>query len=213
MDDQELDHLRARLTFLVVIQEKLETCTDDVQRGLLNAMLVLAESGATSEVIMPLVDLYSDQGTGKKRRKVALRCTLAIFSAALTALKAGRMVDDVIAEVATPNGIGRKELKNFRDRLNRGLSDEASANAYKAALSGFKKMTKAEILTHLARATLKVSDSLAFRTATGLNLVTPIAPEYCQRPGLGRWFNGARLRLLELAAFRLFLAALYLRGL
>ena len=59
----ELDHLRARLTFLVVIQDKLETCTDDVQRGLLNAMRVLAEAGAPSEVIMPLLDLYSDQGT------------------------------------------------------------------------------------------------------------------------------------------------------
>ena len=65
------------------------------------------------------------------------------------------MVDDVIAEVATPNGISRKELKNFRDQLNRGLSDDASANAYKAAFSGFEKMTKAEILAHLARASVK----------------------------------------------------------
>ena len=52
LNDQELDHLRARLTFLVRLQEKLETCTDDVQRGLLNAMRVLAEAGAPSEVIM-----------------------------------------------------------------------------------------------------------------------------------------------------------------
>ena len=61
----------------------------------------------------------------------------------------------MIAEIATPNGISRKELKNFRDRLNRGLSDEASTSAYKAALSGFEKMTKAEILAHLGRASVK----------------------------------------------------------
>src|SRR6476646_9336942 len=67
--------------------------------------------------------------------------------------------------------------------------------------------------SHPSLITEKVSDSLAFRTATGLSLVTSVAPECCQRPGLGSWFGGARLRRLELAALRLFLAALYLRSL
>jgi hypothetical protein len=39
-------------------------------------------------------------------------------------------VDDVIAEVATPNGIDRKDLKNFRNRLNRGRAHWRDENAY-----------------------------------------------------------------------------------
>jgi hypothetical protein len=151
MDEQLLERLRSQLTFLIVIDEQLESCTDELQRTLLNAMRALAEAGAPVEEIMPLVDLYSGKGPGKKRRKVGLRCTLAIYSAAVTALKKGRPIDAVIAEVATPNGISRKELKNFRDRLNRGLADAASMNAYKSALSSCEKMTKAEILSFLAR--------------------------------------------------------------
>jgi hypothetical protein len=150
-DDQVLERLRSQLTLLAVIDERLETCTDETQRGLLKAMRALAEVGSPSEVIMPLVDLYFAKGPGKKRRKIGLRCTLAVFSAAVTILKKGHPVDAVIAEVATPNAISRKELKNFRDRLNRGLADAASVNAYKAALNAFEKMTKAEILSFLAR--------------------------------------------------------------
>jgi hypothetical protein len=152
MDDEgSLGRLRSQLTLLAVIHERLETCTDETQRALLNAMRVLAEAGSPPEEIMPLADFYFANRPGKKRRKIGLRCTLAVFSAAVTILKKGHPIDAVIAEVATPNGISRKELKNFRDRFNRGLADAASVNAYKCALSAFEKMTKAEILSFLGK--------------------------------------------------------------
>jgi hypothetical protein len=66
-------------------------------------------------------------------------------------LKKDKTVDAAIAEVATLNGSSRKDLKNFRDRLNRGLADATSMNLYKLGLSWFEKMTEAEIMSQLDR--------------------------------------------------------------
>jgi hypothetical protein len=60
-------------------------------------------------------------------------------------------MDDVIAEVATPNRIDRKELKNFRDRLNRGLIDDGTETVYRLMLADFQRMTRAEIMSVLSR--------------------------------------------------------------
>jgi len=136
---------------IAAIDKRIEKCTDEKLLALLRAQRALLEADAPPEQIFPLADLCrSLSGNGKKRRKLGTRCTLAIFSAAVTVLKKGRRVDDVIAEVATPSGINRKELKNFRDRLNRGLAHSSDESAYRTALAYMESMTRAEIMSHLA---------------------------------------------------------------
>ena len=70
MDEQLLERLRSQLTFLVVVDEKLKTCTDELQRTLLNAMRALAEAGAPIEEIMPLVDFELCPYWREMRRKL-----------------------------------------------------------------------------------------------------------------------------------------------
>jgi hypothetical protein len=68
--------------------------------------------------------------------------------AAVDVIAKGRWgVDDVIAEVARAAGVAHKELKNYRQRWQRGRIDPTYA--YISALGTFEKMTKAEILTEI----------------------------------------------------------------
>jgi hypothetical protein len=142
-----------QLEAIKALGEEMQQCRDERQLALLKAARTLVVIGAPPEEIMPLIEFYRElvNGRGKKRRKLSVRCGLASFAEAVTVLKKGRPVDDVIAEVALPNGIDRKELRNLRDRLNRGLADQASVAAYKAALRGFEGMARAEIMSVLAR--------------------------------------------------------------
>ena len=106
--------------------------------------------------IVPLVEMQHDLGVGgrkrrgKKRRKLSYLATLTTFAAAVTVLKKGRTVDAAIAEVATPNGISRKDIKNLRDRLNRGLVKDGFQGAYRMMVVTFKKLTR-QILSVLSR--------------------------------------------------------------
>jgi hypothetical protein len=157
MNEAALLKAKAQLELVASVNAQLEKCADERKRAILIAIRTLAEAGAPSEDIFPLSDLLSDIGgrKGKKPRKSTLRCKLAAFSAAVTALKKEQTVDAVIAEIATPHGMSRKELKNFRDRLNRGLADGGSVVCYKSFLSIFRKMSKAEIMSILARVSAK----------------------------------------------------------
>jgi hypothetical protein len=143
----------SQLAAIVAIHKETENCTDESQLALLRAQLAMVAADTPPEEIFPLADLYNDLrgGTGRKRRKLGLRVTLATFSAAVTILKKGRTVDAVIAEIATPHGINRQELKNFRNRLNRGLGHPREVGRYQYALAYMQGMTQAELMTHLAQ--------------------------------------------------------------
>jgi hypothetical protein len=75
----------------------------------------LAERGTPSEGVAPLLDIMvdiadelcataKDGRPGKKPQSLSRRAALSGFAAAVTALKDGRAVDDVIAELAIPIG-------------------------------------------------------------------------------------------------------------
>ena len=89
--------------------------------------------------------------SGKKPRSWKYRCMLATFAAAVTALKKERGVDDAIVDVAIHHGVTRKELKNFRDRLNRGRADGLSRCIYKINLAHFAERSRAELFAILRR--------------------------------------------------------------
>ena len=105
------------------------------------------------EETFPLIELHRDLRAdgGAKPRKLGYRVTLAVFAAAVTVLKTGQTVDEAIAEIATPNGIDRKDISNYRDRLNRGLVTDGTQETYKLILAAFKKMPRAEMMAILAR--------------------------------------------------------------
>jgi hypothetical protein len=141
----------------IAIDKRIEVCTDETLLALLRGQRAVLETGISPEQILhlvqilPLVDLSESLiGKPKMRDKIAARGVLATFSAAVTVLKKDRLVDDVIAEVATPNGINRKELKNFRNRLNRGRAHWRDENNYQIALAYMESMTRAEIMSLLA---------------------------------------------------------------
>jgi hypothetical protein len=111
----------------------------------------MVELDAPAERFMPLAEVCQDLVRGKrKRRSAGVRTTLAAFSAAVTVLKKGRLVEDVIAELATPNGINRGELTRFRDRLHRGKADVESTKSYELALALFEGRSKSEIAAILS---------------------------------------------------------------
>jgi hypothetical protein len=143
----------SQLGAIIAIHKETENCADEKRLALLRAALALVRADTPPEQIFPLVELYRDLrgGSGKKRRKLGLRTALATFSAAVTMLKKGRTVEAVIAEIATPNGISRKELKNFRNRLNRGLAPPGAVSAYQHALAYMEGMNKTELMNHLAQ--------------------------------------------------------------
>jgi hypothetical protein len=139
--------------FLVVDKQIEEGGGDARQLALRKGIRAVIASGAPVAEALALWDIEDSLNGkgGRKPRTHGARNKLATFSAAVTVLKRGRRVDDVIAELAGPNGISRKDLKNFRDRLNRGLADPGSVNVYEFMLSAFKRLTKAEIKSILAR--------------------------------------------------------------
>jgi hypothetical protein len=141
----------SQMLALITIQREIEKCTDE--KPLLRAQFALVEADTPPEQIFPLANLRNDlrRGRGNERRELGLRSTLAIFSAAVTILKKGRTVDVAIAEIATPNGINRKQLKNFRNRLNRGRANSGDVFAYRYALAYMEGMTRVELISHVAR--------------------------------------------------------------
>jgi hypothetical protein len=147
----------SRLGAIAAIDKKIKRGKwSEKDLALFTAARSMLVSNAPPEEIMPLMEIQSEHAAGgrkggKKPRKLRYRTALAVFAAAVTAMKSGRRVDDVIAEVATPNGINRKELKNFRDRLNRGLIDGGPKAVYRLTLAGFQRMTRAEIMSVLSR--------------------------------------------------------------
>ena len=125
-----------------------------------NAMLALIELGARWEIIEALKknvltlinDVnHSEAVNGKKPMRLSRRVGLAAFAAAVTTVKKERGVAAAIAEVAVPHGIEQKEIKNFRDRLNKGRTDPMSAYMYKSYLADYQAMTKTEIMGDLKK--------------------------------------------------------------
>jgi hypothetical protein len=142
----------ARLGTIAQIDKKLKlTGWDEKQVTLLNAVKTILAAGAPPEQIMPLVEMARDVGrVGRTPRKLGYRTTLATFAAAVTVLKKGRTVDAAVAEIATPNGISRKDIKNYRNRINRGLITDGSQGTYKLMLATFQRMSREEIMSILA---------------------------------------------------------------
>jgi hypothetical protein len=122
-------------------------------------LIAAAAIGQPREVVVGLVEIMTDimdaadqPAIGKKRRKLALRIKMAAFAAGVTALRGnGRPIDDIIAELATPAGISRKDLKAFRDRLNRNLSDSYSRVFYDEYLRRFQGKSESEIVRELGQ--------------------------------------------------------------
>jgi len=138
-----MDHKRLERHLLM-----LKTIADDLgEVGAYAAVAVLSD--IISDMIDAGVKDITAGAPGKKTQSVSRRIALAAFAAAITTLKDGRRVDEVISEIATANGVSRKELKNFRDRLNRGRADKYAFGAYKIWLSKFEGMPKAEIMIRL----------------------------------------------------------------
>ena len=106
---------------------------------------------------MPLIELHRDIGKpkGKKPRALRYRIALATFAAAVTVLAKGQTVDAAIAEVATPNRISRKDIKNLRDRLNRGLVSDGTVATYEMMVATFRRLTREEIMSVLSRTSEK----------------------------------------------------------
>jgi hypothetical protein len=148
-DKGPLLRAEGKLMALASVDSRLKKCADEQQLTLLNAIRELIIADIPPREIMPLVDMYAHLVKPTERRKLRVRYELAVLSAAVTVLKKNKPVDAAIAAVATPNGISRKDLKNFRDRLNRGLADGASVLVYKTALSRFEEMTGADIMALL----------------------------------------------------------------
>jgi hypothetical protein len=148
----------SRLAAIVAVDEKIKQA-GRTERGsaLFKAARAMLVANAPPEEIFPLIEMQRDLGgggkksRGRKPRKLSYRTTLATFAAAVTILKKGRTVAAAIAEVATPNGIDRKELKNFRDRLNRGLVNDGSKEVYRLMLATFKSMPRDKIMSVLSR--------------------------------------------------------------
>jgi hypothetical protein len=83
--------------------------------------------------------------------RLSRRVALSAFAAAVTVLKREKGVEAAIAGVAVPNGVDRKEIKNFRDRLNRGRADAMSDHMYRSYLADYESMTVAEIMVDLEK--------------------------------------------------------------
>ena len=122
------------------------------------AILNLVERGASQEDVAPLFDVITDIADevfarhldgrpGKKPMNFSRRAALSGFAAAATVLKEGRTVDDVIAELAIPNRVDRKEVGNFRDRINRGVIDK---DMYTEYLATFEKCPRLKSWPHSA---------------------------------------------------------------
>ena len=60
-------------------------------------------------------------------------------------------MEAAIAGVAVSNGVDRKEIKNFRDQLNRGRADLMSDHMYRSYLADYESMTVAEIMVDLEK--------------------------------------------------------------
>jgi hypothetical protein len=139
-------------------KDKLEILTQSA--AILEAMIALTELGAPQEKIEPLkktVILFlddldqSEAVNGKKPMRLSRRVALAAFAAAVTILKRENGVEAAIAGVAVPHGVDRKEIKNFRDRLNRGRTDLMSDHMYRSYLADYESMTTAEIMVDLEK--------------------------------------------------------------
>jgi hypothetical protein len=138
--------------FIAQLDHAMRGCTDPQELAVLRGTRALADDGVPAEDIFPLAALRRGMnGRSGKRPDLKNIVTLSIFSAAVTVLKKGSTVSAAIAEVATPNRISRKDLKNFRDRLNRGRAGPCASAAYRTALTYMEGMTKAELLAHLSR--------------------------------------------------------------
>jgi hypothetical protein len=105
------------------------------------------------EILFDLADTLEADAVinGRKPMRLSGRLALAAFAAAVTVLKKERGVASAIADVAVPHGVDQKELKNFRDRLNRGRADRWSDYMYKLVLAKFEKKPKARIMSTLNR--------------------------------------------------------------
>jgi hypothetical protein len=153
---REVSRLGAILAVDKRIKETNESGGSEKDLALLKAARAMLAANAPPEDIFPLIEMQREIGggrkpKGRKPRRMAYRTALATFAAAVTILKKGRRIEDVIAEVATPSGIDRKELKNFRDRLNRGLVQDGSVRVYRVMLATFRRLTRSEIMSVLSR--------------------------------------------------------------
>ena len=141
----------ARLACIAVHDKKINQAGwSERELALFNAARAMLVANIRPENILPLLEAQRDlrKPKGKKPRKFSHSLALSTFAAAVTALKEGSTVDAAIAEVATPNGISRKDIKNYRDRLNRGLVNDAS---YRVMVATFRGLTREQIISYLSR--------------------------------------------------------------
>lgn len=144
----------SRLAAIVAVDKKIKQGGwSDKDLALFNAARAMLVANTPPKEIMPLIELQRDIGKpkGRKPRKLSYRIALTTFAAAVTVLAKGQMVDAAIAEVATPNRISRKDIKNLRDRLNRGLVSDGTVATYEMMVAMFRRLTREEIMSVLSR--------------------------------------------------------------
>ena len=148
----------SRLSAIAAVDKKIrQGGWSDKDLALFNAARAMLVANTPPEEIMPLIELHRDIGKpkGKKPRALRYRIALATFAAAVTVLAKGQTVDAAIAEVATPNRISRKDIKNLRDRLNRGLVSDGTVATYEMMVATFRRLTREEIMSVLSRTSEK----------------------------------------------------------
>jgi hypothetical protein len=122
-------------------------------RALLFAIAFLEAHNAPPESVYLLFDLYNvlKRRGGNPPRPTGTRHKLAVLAAAVTALKPWYVVDAAVAEVATRGKADRKEIRNFRNCINRGKARSDDAECYSRALAIFNGKPKSEILAAVKR--------------------------------------------------------------
>lgn len=119
-----------------------------------------ALADALSEILEDMLDseFAAQAAQGRKPRPMSWRLSMAVFSAAVTALKGSGSVDTALAIVARAGGVSKGELRTFRDRINRGLADSDTFTSYTDYLKILRHATPAEIERHVTANAKRLRD-------------------------------------------------------
>ena len=124
-------------------------------RALLEAAKALEKQNPSSDAFVALLEIATavldasetSRRTGRKPRRWTYQLMMTAFAAAVTALaKKHGSVEGAIAEVATRNGLNRKDLKNFRTRLLQGRADGVLIHHYKEWIAVLKATPSADMM-------------------------------------------------------------------
>jgi hypothetical protein len=124
-------------------------------RALLEAAKALAKQNPLSDALVPLAEMATvaldasetSRRTGRKPRRWTYQLMMTAFAAAVTALaKEHGSVERAIADVATRNGLNRKDLKNFRTRLLQCRADGVLIDHYKEWSAVLKATPTADMM-------------------------------------------------------------------